>query len=216
MKKITALIMMAIMITIGGVYASWIYATGTTATYTEKGVGITLIGAQANNQLTVGTFNMSPAVNIDIDDDEADEKLHTAVLRVSGGLDITFTANPQAGNSSIENYGIKMSITLDINEKTYGENVIFAPAKEIFYSPVITGDETEKVADASKDEIGTYRKAGECVFVWSLSAEDIMAMLTFNGGKELVLEDLAAHAAFAAALDGGTGINFIVEHVRQS
>ena len=216
MKKITALIMMAIMITIGGVYAAWIYATGTTATFEEKGVGITLIGAQANNEMTVGTFSMSQAVNVDIDDDESDATLHKAVLKVDGGMTITFTPNDLAGDTNIENYGIKMSLTLKITEKTYKDKVIFGAAKAVYYSPVITGDETTKTADVSKNEIGTYSKTVDGAFTWTLTEDEILSMLVFNEGEDLILDSIAAHNAFADALAGGTAINFVIEHVRQS
>jgi hypothetical protein len=216
MKKITALIMMAIMITIGGVYAAWIYATGTTATFEEKGVGITLIGAQANNEMTVGTFSMSEAVNVDIDDDESDATLHKAVLRVGGGMTITFTANDLAGDANVKNYGIKMSLTLKITEKTYKDKVIFKAAKAVYYSPVISGTETTKAADESKNEIGTYTKTGDGVFTWTLTESEILSMLVFNEGEDLILDSIAAHNAFADALAGGTAINFVIEHIRQS
>ena len=216
MKKITALIMTAIMATIGGVYAAWIYATGTTATFEEKGIGITLIGAQANNEMTVGTFSMSQAVNVNIDDDENDGTLHKAVLNVDGGMTITFQANDRAGDVNVEKYGIKMSLTLDIVEKTYNGKVIFAPAKKIYYSPVITNDETEKIADTSKDEIGTYTKTGDGTFTWTLSAEEILSMLVFNEREDLILDSIAEHKAFEEALEGGTAIDFVIEHIRQS
>ena len=218
MKKITALIMMAVLVTIGGVYASWIYATGSLNTFSANGITINIDSAQSDNQTTIGTFSMSDATEIDIDDID-DGKLHNAVLVCDGSVTITFTPNVAAGNADIENIGIPMSLKVSFTEKYFKEKKILsvAPGKEIVYSPTLTNQDIEggtlsKDASAA-NELGTYTKNTNGTFSWTLSSEVLLSLLVLNEGEELYLESIAEHNAFVEAISGGRLIVFQIDHV---
>lgn len=108
MKKISLLIVLAMIVTIGGVYATWNYAQGQiesvdvtpTVTLTEKVVD-TPMGAIA--------VDMS-GVEIFIDDTNND---HKAELIVDGDIEITFTANDLAP-ADVKANGIAMEYTVAV------------------------------------------------------------------------------------------------------
>ena len=219
MRKITALIMMALLVTIGGVYASWLYATGGAVELTEKGIGINMVGAQADNETTIGYFDFSDNLIFDIDDPADDGILHKAVLvpGATSSIKITFTPNPAAGDAAIEDLGIAMRLTVSVhnpNEYEGRQILSIAEGKEVVYSPVLTYDDidggvNEKVASGA-NEIGKYYKEG-ANFVWEITAEEALSMLVLNEGEDLFLDTMAEHALFTAAVSN-IHIDFTVEH----
>ena len=94
-KKLSMLAAMALCVTVGGVYATWIYATDAVPTaYATMGVTMTgtSTGGQAGELTIVGA-------NVDLEiDDPKDDKVHKATLvsNPSGEFKITFTPNTNA------------------------------------------------------------------------------------------------------------------------
>ena len=107
-KKISALIVLAMIVTIGGVYATWNYAmdgvdgvgVDTQVTLTEK------IVSTSQGTIDVDTSGLT----IQIDDANND---YHGELVIDGQIDITFTADPYA-DSDIKTNGLPMQYELSV------------------------------------------------------------------------------------------------------
>ena len=92
MKKITSLIMVALMVTIGGVYATWNYAQGNTASI-DSTHAVDLSGESVDGEK--GKFSITQnGVKMIID--QATDGSYNAILKLDGSFDVTFTPNPGA------------------------------------------------------------------------------------------------------------------------
>ncbi len=120
MKKITALIMMALLITIGGVYASWVYSdgvTGETNHFIKDKANIHMDAVDNSNAKGVIAVDYSNAKFVIADDGDGNEGSvgygdHVAELDVSGAINFTFTANKGSAVSEIEvQYKVAISDT---------------------------------------------------------------------------------------------------------
>ena len=111
MKKLSLLVALALIVTIGGVYAAWNYAQGATAS-----VEITreINMAQVNTDSNKGSIAATPTDVAFLVDNGGD--YHT-VLTGSGKFDITFTPSVGA-DSTTATSGIKMIATITIRSTT--------------------------------------------------------------------------------------------------
>ena len=211
MKKITALIMMALLITIGGVYAAWNYSEGNaTASSPRDAVNIALTAA--NDVGSNGTFSFSNAIELSIDDDENDSIVHLAVLKCEGSIVITFTPASTA-NGDVKAKGIPMKVDATYTPVEYnGKKVITCISS--FISPVLTGDATVVDAkDTDADDIGIVKKEANGTFTWTLSSADVLSLFTLYEGTDLILDSRADHDTVAGLLDGHKIVKFAVSQV---
>ena len=105
MKKLSLLIALALIVTIGGVYAAWNYSQGSAAS-----VEITreINMAQVNTEGSKGTISATPSNVAFLVDDAGD--YHTK-LTGTGEFAITFTPNAGADATTTAN-GVKMIATI--------------------------------------------------------------------------------------------------------
>lgn len=119
MKKITALILLAVIMTIGGVFATWTYAQGSIA---QKNVYIKsqIKMGEISNSNAKGTIDVdltSVSVIVDDTDDTDTTGDHHAVLKVSGT--ITFNFTPAKGaDENISTNGIAMRYKVALTDTT--------------------------------------------------------------------------------------------------
>ncbi len=123
MKKISILLMLAVVLTIGGVYATWNYAQGAVPDVPKALDGQTkisdkVVDSNAKGNITVDTSHLS----ILIDDANND---HMAELTVTGYIDITFVANKGADDTVVEN-GIALKYALSCSGLQYLDDHIFS------------------------------------------------------------------------------------------
>ena len=119
MKKLAALIALALCVTIGGVYATWNYAQGSvasqskyiTATITDKVVD----AASGTIAIDASEFKIT------IDDSNND---HVAEVTYSGSIKVTFTPTPGA-DADIVNNGIKLQYALSVTADWKFEGTAF-------------------------------------------------------------------------------------------
>lgn len=120
MRKLSTLIAIALIVTIGGVYAAWNYAQGTTAS-----VEITreVQMAQVITSGNKGTITASPDGVVFIVDDGGE---YQAELNASGEFAITFAHNPGADQTTITS-GIVMQavITLKTTAGVTGSALLY-------------------------------------------------------------------------------------------
>jgi hypothetical protein len=220
MKKITAIIMMVLFVTIGGVYATWTYSETAMGTASRDAINIALTTAN-NKGGSVGSYEFSNAVEVAIDDDQTDNTVHKAVLTCTGSITLTFTPSATAGGD-IKELGIAMKITPSINTATWKDAegvdtkiISIASGKTSFLSPVLTeGNESvDAKTTAETNDLGVFAKTTDGKFTWTLDSSDILSILVLFEGKDLILDSSAAHAAFGNALAGHKIITFSVEQV---
>ena len=117
MKKLSSLIAIALIVTIGSVYAAWNYAQGTTA---EVEITREINMAQVNTNSNKGTISATPNnVAFLVDDDGTG--VYKAKLTGTGSFTINFT--PALGaDATIATSGIKMRATIEVKSTT---NVLY-------------------------------------------------------------------------------------------
>lgn len=115
MKKLTALIMAALILTIGGVYATWQYAQGSIQSKVAYVNGQQL-NMEVNKDATAGNFTVNTAgVSILVDD--IGTKDYIAELQFSGAIVINFT--PATGSSHTEGAIMEYQVSLTDTSVTY-------------------------------------------------------------------------------------------------
>lgn len=107
-KKISILIVLAMIVTIGGVYATWNYAMDGV-----DGVNVTTDVALTNKVVNTSQGEIvvdASDLTIVIDDDNTD---YHGELIIDGQIDITFTADPYA-DAEIKTNGLPMQYQLSV------------------------------------------------------------------------------------------------------
>lgn len=108
MKKISILIVLAMVLTIGGVYATWNYAQGNVDSV-ELSPVVTLTDKVVDTAKGTIAVDMS-GLTISIDDTNND---YDAELVMDGAINVTFTANDLAP-AEVKDDGIKLQYTLTV------------------------------------------------------------------------------------------------------
>lgn len=184
MKKLTTLIVLALIVTIGGVYAGWTYfqggATGANATPRVGMASVSYNGEKG--AITADTTSMT--ILVDDMSTVADSGVTTkyqAGLHGVGAISINFTAKEGADADVVEN-GIKMQATISITK--VGDRKW-------------DGKEILKVADG-KGVItlngGAPKKSA------TIEVTEIIDALVFCEGVPVILDTKEENDLFAAAL----------------
>lgn len=234
MKKLTAIMAIALSLIIGGVYATWTYSTGGINAQSGQMFGIELSAKVEDSNTAMGTITIDSAAQILIDDEDGD---HVAALvghETDNEFVITFTPNARAADSDIEEVGIPMKLSLYFklggdgnkvyeSDSEYNGQKVLAVSSETFYSPTLTAQEiaagtTVKTA-TDTNQIGTYAKVAgdEPKFTWTITADEIIELLTLNGGNDLVLDSADDYNAFQTAImqNGTLGLSLEVSEVTE-
>ena len=160
MRKISTIIALALIVTIGGVYAAWSYSQGAAA-----GSEITreINMAQVNTSGNKGTITATPS-NFAFLVDDIGEKDYVAALIGTGELTVNFT--PNAGSdAALATNGIKMIATVTVKYTgttvpTYtgvdasGQTVTVVPVQaKANNTIVLTGEGTALTATLTAEQI---------------------------------------------------------------
>lgn len=158
MKKLSALVALVLCVTIGGVYAAWMYT----------GNELLAIEERMNHSLEVPEFKTRVGVlevesnTVKIRIDQAAEKDYTAVLKVTGDIVVHFTVNPGAPDDVVL-AGVPCEAVLDmrnVENNLYDESPIYRYNNnpvQIVWTPVpetpgsfyatITADQIDSMLD---------------------------------------------------------------------
>ena len=195
MKKFSILIAILLCVTIGGVYAAWMFADSNDAALKNTNVSLTLTedidaGAYGAYTLTASvddTTTGTKAFALYIDDID-DGITHNAVLVGEGNLTITFTPNPSATEEvrlgATPTYWCIKAGDAIANWK-YEDKAIFTRL-----------DETWKTIDGVNADNWVMSADGKS-FTYVITGAEIANMLTLN---DFVLETKAEYNAFTTAL----------------
>lgn len=200
MKKITALITMALCLVVVGVYATWNYAQGKidpVPAYLDPTI---------TNKVTTtdkGTLTVSQGITLSIDDANND---HVAELVYGGSaLTVTFTPAKGADQDVIDN-GIDLQLVLSVTANwKYNGTSIFTVDTTPIKSPTIVGG----------DGVGELTKSGN-VITWTVTADEIKDKIGFytevyDQDGTLKLDTAAKYDAFHTELHKGDIIFTISE-----
>lgn len=120
MKKLGFIIMLALVLTVGGVYATFNYAQGEIV---EQSKTLTTIIADKKIDFAKGTVTVDTDFAIRVDDYDDDL---TTTYRTSGTTSITFTPAEKGADEEVVNSGVELKLVITINgTNTYGGTPIF-------------------------------------------------------------------------------------------
>lgn len=121
LKKMMSLILCAVLVTIGSVYATWDYTTYKDVSVMKKDVATVTITDKVITSVATGSINVvTDGVTIKIHN--AGD--HKGELQVTGDIVITFTPGPQAPQD-VQDNGIDMKYNLEFtgNPQYKGQNI---------------------------------------------------------------------------------------------
>lgn len=187
MRKISLIIALALILSVGGVYATWVYSTQAVAPINADISAKLSITPVASNDSTKGTLSMPNSLVLTIDDDDGDHKpdWDADIADQSGSLTVKFTPNTGASRTNFIYY-----ITIDTYTYTcaeHGNVSIFNPT-----------DATNAV-DGIQLIYGTLNYEGGTTPVEvSFTAAAIQEKLALN--EELYLETLDEYNTYSEAV----------------
>ena len=199
-KKLSMLAAMALCVTVGGVYATWIYATDAVPTAYAT-MGVTMTGTSTGGQ--AGTLTIAGTnVDLTIDDDATDAYVHKATLvsNPNGYFTITFTPNSNA-ESDIQD-GVDLQWSVGIYNVDTAQAVTPVENKATWaytYSSTTTNIFTVDTTPTVIDETAMtgYGTPGG-PFTYELEIEDVLGKITLNNA--LYLTTIEQYNAASAAV----------------
>ncbi len=170
MKKISVLLALIICVTIGGVYAAWIYSDmETTAVESQISHSMetaTSTTAEGELHITQNTLNLII--------DQTSEKDYTPVMKLTGYVELMFKPNPGATNTKIYEEAINVKVSLyTVDAETnlfYGDPIYKATDNTLTISGVTESNEELKW---TKDSDGN--------FTTQIGADKIQSLFEFGG-----------------------------------
>ena len=178
MKKLSLLIALCMLISIGGVYATWVYSEKSDVADITGAKAITLTEATFSG--TYGTYAVDTSqLNMQVDPKEG--TAHVTSLVITGDLVITFKPNTYAPDD-VKNNGVDSTFqfSLSNSEWKYGSEAIMT-------------------VDTAKHDI-TWTKGSDGNFTYTISAADLANYLTLT---EITLDTKAEYNEYDEALTNG-------------
>lgn len=216
-KKLSMLAAMALCVTVGGVYATWIYATDAVPTAYAT-MSVTLTGTSTGGQ--AGTLTIAGTnVGLKIDDPVGGE-IHKAELQydATGKFTITFTPNTNAESDIKDGVNLEWYLGLYDSNKDNGPSApkggaIDATSFE-FTMKDTDGSETEVIGSAyTGDVFTTFNTAPTMIYVnqqtynnatgaytCEIPMTAVMAKIALN--EDLYLTTMEQYSAFETLLVG--------------
>ncbi|MBQ7337054.1 MAG: hypothetical protein IJW40_01235 [Clostridia bacterium] len=170
MKKLSILVALILCVTIGGVYATWIYIGGDLDPAKSQ-MSVDL--ASATNDTASGTLSIeSNTIRIMIDQKDQDPEGgydYTAVTEVTGEVVIRFTPH-LAASETVQNNGVDSVVYIDaINSGTYGGKEIFSTssvpldiewgtATNGYFEVTLTAEQVKGLLNFGSFELDTHNK----------------------------------------------------------
>lgn len=187
MKKLSVLVALALVITIGGVYATWTY-TQTTDVADEAvnmAMNLTDVAYAGSN----GTYHVDQS-KLTLAIDPKPGTTHTTSLQITGSIVVTFTPATHAPVDVKEN-GVPstFSFSLSNNNWTFDDNA----EDNVAARKIVTLSHTDK------HDI-TWTPVGDGSFTFTLGAEELAEHIVLT---EFVLDTKTKYDAFNAALANG-------------
>lgn len=183
MKKLSLIIALALLVTIGSVYANWIYNEHTDVADISGARAVTMTAATFEGGL--GTYSVSTA-GLTLKVDPKPGTSHTTSLLAEGSIVVTFTPS-QYASEEIKNNAVTTTFAFScskaLNEWTYNGEQIFDSITTTAYPIDWTG---------TKQADGTFK--------YEIPASVVLGNVELN---ELNLDTKADYDAYSTALQAG-------------
>ena len=203
MKKLNLILLLALLVTIGGVYAAWIYpGDGVNNAQTSNSIVLEAEKVEGNKGEIVISNN---SLTFEVVDDNGD---HVAELKMSGSFDVKFVVNPAANPSDV-NDGAGIALKLNISE-SFG-NFVY----DDVITDVVVVDTNDHLLNAGNPVGGevtvtVYATEADAVAAGANPTEVIILADLVHLG-DIKLGNLAAYEAFEAFIaDTSRTITFTV------
>lgn len=218
MKKLSVLMASLMCLTVGGVYAAWSYAESAVAP-AEADKGIQLEG-YVDTKNAPGMYTLTPNVNTANEVNNKDmfyfdsnlqvnsdlEDPHKVILVTNCSLEITFTPN-QVATNEVKANGIATTVSF-----VFGKDIasLIFDGEEVFTNADLNTLEISGVGedtDASDKKVNWTRNEtpeGDITFTYTITQEQLIALLGIEVNPELRLENSTEHAAFSSLITGLT------------
>ena len=208
MKKLSTLIAILLIATIGGVYATFNYSQGTVISKTAYFDDVTKITDKvvdnAKGEIVISKNDLA----ITIDDSNNN---HKAEWKITGSLTVTFTPNAGA-DQTVKDFGIDLEWNLLTTNSGTGSTTWVYNNVNVFYV------KTDAVT-LSKNSADKTTTPGS--FIWTINASELIPYITFYNTEysstvnkptinenaidsNLLLDTVARYDAFKLALHSGT------------
>ncbi len=181
MKKLSILIAIMLLITVGGVYATWTYTQ--TTDVADESVGMAMNLTNVTYEGSYGTYKINKD-NLKMVIDPKEGTTHTTSLVITGEIIVTFTPATYAPDEVKAN-GVVSSFEFSLTN----DNWVFGEEKII---SLVHHDESVHQITWEKQENGTFE--------FILDAEDIAKHLDLT---EISLDTYADYEAYTAVLREG-------------
>ena len=179
MKKLSTLIAIFLIATIGGVYATWNYSQGDVTSRTSYFDDVTKITDKVVDNAKGEIVITKNDLAITIDDSNNN---HFAEWKLAGSLTVTFTPNPGA-DQTVKDNGIDLEWSLLTTNTGTGSTTWVYGGNKIFF--VKNNVVTLAKEDAQKQENGS--------FVWTISASDLTDKILFNVPTDITNDNVASY-----------------------
>ena len=182
MRKLSLLIALCVCITVGGVYATWIYSEKTDVADQQNPIPFGLTEAQFSG--SYGAYHVDVS-GLTMSIDPVTDGSHVAALKITGKIVITFTPNAYAP-TEVKQGAVPTTFTLG----TSVDQASWKYAGTQIFTVVTTPIQI--------NNWGTPDASG--IFTYEISAETLSQMITLGN---FVLDTKADYDAFNTALGGG-------------
>ena len=186
MKKLSLLLVLAMILTVSGVYAVWTFTQSTDIMDINTTSVINMTNATSIG--TYGTYEFDNQLSMTIDPKE--NTTHTTALYVTGTLTIKFTPNAYAP-TEIRDNGVNSYFSHDLTNADWKYNGTDIMDIE---------NEVHTIAPANSSAELKWTKQSDGSFTITFSAEDIAEHITL---AEIVLDTKAKYDAYDAVLGQG-------------
>lgn len=177
MKKISLIMLLCLCITIGGVYATWVYSQSDDVADITGAKAITMTEATFTG--TYGTYTVdSSAVELVVDPKEG--TTHTTALKIEGEVVIKFTPNTYAP-AEVKANGVPSTFAFSLSNNAW------------YYETFAI-----MTVDTEKHNI-TWTPAGD-YFTYTITADDLYDYITLT---EFNLDTKVEYDAYDAVLTNG-------------
>lgn len=199
MKKFGLLVALALIVTVGGVYATWSYSDVSELGKPTSNLALELIQYQVvgGNLTRYGNTN----VTIEIDDSNND---HKAELTADGSLIMIFTSAAGTNDASPEN--IKYTVTIDLVSANAGSSWLYNGEAIFKLTATATTGIEKHLTKIDSDTVTvsgitiTNQEGNYYLEITAAEIENIVSLAPENG---IVLDDVDAWNAFDSALLNG-------------
>lgn len=227
MKKISILIALALIVTIGGVYATWNYqeqnAVNTDVQYFTANMDAYISQGNEKGNIRLLKNDMKITINDDlkngvaVGENEAGD--YIPEIEVTGYMIFTFSPFNKAA-ADVINYGVNLEFMLELsNTMTYnGKNIFNVDGSHTIVYSTNTPDQAKKlvkVDDSNRESLNTtygltLEEADNGKFLAIVAPTDVSGKISFT--EDFHLTTLAAYHSFEDALGKGNFKITIGEH----